>query len=143
MSTTGTSAREGSALPVADDDLPTIAPHVVEAKPAPPLTPLDEVLIVEHEKHMPEGVGILPEERRLWPWVAGALATAGLVAGALVLGATVNWVAAVVGIVWLIMGYAVAWSVVWGAGLLRSGDEIEAERKVDRGEMPPPAVRVG
>lgn len=143
MSTPGTPVREGSDVSIADDDLPTVPPHVVEAKPSPPHLPLDEVLIVEHEKHMPEGVGIVPEERRIWPWVAGALATVGLIIGAVVIGATVGWSAAVVGIIWLLMGYAVSWIVVWGAGLLRAGDEREAERKVDNGEMPPPAERVG
>ncbi|MBX3404382.1 MAG: hypothetical protein KF699_13305 [Phycisphaeraceae bacterium] len=143
MSTIGASSRPVSLASVADDDLPTVPPHVIEAKPSPPHMPLDEVLIIEHEKHMPEGVGILPEERRLWPWVAGGLATAGLLIGAVVIGATVNWLAAAVGIIWLLMGYAVAWIVVWGAGLMRSQDEVEAEHKVERGELPPPAERIG
>lgn len=143
MSTTGESSRPDSLASPADDELPTVPPVVIEAKPSPPIMPLDEVLIVEHEKHMPEGVGVIAEERRIWPWVAGGLATAGLIIGAVVLGVTVNWLAAMVAIVWLLMGYAVAWIVVWGAGLLRAGDEVEAEQKVDRGEMPPPAVRVG
>ena len=141
MSTTGATSRPGSLASVADDDLPTVPPHVIEAKPSPPHMPLDEVLIVEHEKHMPEGVGAMAEERRIWPWVAGALATVGLIVGAVVIGATVDWSAAVVGVIWLLMGYAVAWIVVWGAGLMRDGDEVEAEHKVDRGELPPPAER--
>lgn len=143
MSATEMQGRDGSELAAAGDDAPTVPQQVVESKPAPPMTPLDGVLIAEHEKHMPEGVGAVSEERWKWPWVAGGLGTVGLIVGAVVLGVTVNWMAAVVAIVWLLMGYAVAWSVVWGAGVMRSGDEAEAERKVDRGELPPPAVRVG
>jgi hypothetical protein len=66
-----------------------------------------------------------------------------LVAGALLIGFTTSWSAAVVGIVWLLMGFAVSWSVVWGAGLLRVQDEQLVEEKLDHGEMPPPAGRIG
>lgn len=127
------------------DEFPTVPPRVrpVIELPHPTHAATEPELVIEHQKHMPDGQGVLVEEGTVLPWVAGALATIVLIAGAVVIGATVGWSAAVVGIVWLIMGFAVSWSVVWGAGLLRMQDERIVEEKLDHGEMPPPAGRIG
>ncbi len=120
-------------------------PRVRQVVDAPPPTPAvtEPELVAEHQKHMPEGQGAMVEERNMTPWVMAILATSVLVAGALVIGLSFGWVAAIVGIVWLLMGYAVSWSVVWGAGLFRARDEEIVEEKVDQGELPPPPGRVG
>jgi len=98
-------------------------------------------LAVELQQQMPEGSGALVEERQMLPWLIGGLATAGLIIGAIIIGWSSGWAAAATGIVWLLMGYAVAWSVVWGAGLLRARDEEIVEAKVVHGEVPPPPGR--
>lgn len=145
MSTTSLHAGSGSFAFQNVDELPTVPPRIRPVMDLPPPThaATEPELVIEHQKHMPDGQGVLVEERAILPWVAGALATAVLIAGAIMIGATVGWIAAVVGIVWLVMGFAVSWSVVWGAGLLRAQDERLVEEKLDQGELPPPAGRIG
>jgi len=127
------------------DELPTVPPrvHPVIDLPPPTHAATEPDLVMEHQKHMPDGQGVLLQERAVFPWVVGGLATMVLIAGALLIGFTTSWSAAIVGIVWLLMGFAVSWSVVWGAGLLRVQDEQLVEEKLDHGEMPPPAGRIG
>ena len=127
------------------DDFPTVPSrvHPVIDVLAPTHAATEPELVVEHQKHMPDGQGVMVEERVLFPWVVGGLATLVLIAGAILIGSSVGWIAAVVGIVWLLMGYAVSWSVVWGAGLFRAQDEQTVETMLDHGEMPPPAGRIG
>ncbi len=145
MGTSGVSARSGSFAFQDVDDFPTVPPRVRQVIDLPPPTHAvtEPELVIEHQKHMPDGPGMMIEERAALPWAVGGLATLGLILGAVVIGATLNWTAAVVGIVWLLMGYAVAWIVVWGAGLCRVHDEAEVESLLDHGEMPPPAGRIG
>ena len=110
-------------------------------QPQPTVSAAEPDLAVEHQENMPEGSGAVLEERQMLPWLVGGLATAGLIVGAVIIGWSSGWAAAVTGIVWLLMGYAVAWSVVWGAGLLRARDEEIVEEKIVHGVLPPPVGR--
>jgi hypothetical protein len=145
MATSSVQAGSGSFAFHQADDVPIVPPRVLPVidLPAPHHAATEPDLVVEHQKHMPDGQGAMVEEAATLPWVMGILATIVLIAGALVIGFTMSWTAALVGIVWLVMGYAVSWSVVWGAGLCRASDERIVEAKLDQGEMPPPAGRIG
>ena len=145
MSTHTDAARMSSFGGEERDANPGRVTRVRSAVDAPPLSTseIEPELVAEHQQNMPEGEGAIIEERKLLPWVMAGLATFVLVAGALMIGLRFGWIAAGMGIIWLLMGFAVSWSVVWGAGLLRARDEQIVEKKVERGQVPPPPGRVG
>lgn len=95
----------------------------------PPATDSDlsPVEILEAEHHTPEGSPGIVHEHRATPWLIGGLAFSGLLIVGLSMFAVGGVQAMAVGMVWLCGGYAAAWSVVWGAGLLRARDEVEIE----------------
>jgi hypothetical protein len=70
---------------------------------------------------------VIPHEHRATPWLLGSMAVAGLAIVCSGMYAVGGLQAAAVGAAWLVAGYAAAWSVVWGAGLLRARDELEIE----------------
>jgi hypothetical protein len=88
---------------------------------------LSDAELFKAEHAMPDGSAAMPHERQYIPWMIAGLAIAGLVIVGLGMFAVGGLSAAIVGLVWVLMGYAVAWSVVWMAGLIRVKEEHEIE----------------
>lgn len=109
-----------------------------EKNPPLELAPDDELLRAERKN--PEGAPALAHEWLYTPWLMGALAVIGLIVVGSVMGAAAGWRAALLGIVWLMLGYAVSWIVVWGAGLMRLKEEQELEEIIIEYGAPPPSV---
>lgn len=82
------------------------------------------------EHTTPDGSAAMPHERQYLPWMVGGLAAGGL----LIVGTGMFLVGGVqamaVGLAWVLAGYAVAWIVVWAAGLARAREEAEIERGI-------------
>lgn len=97
-----------------------------EAAKAPP-----PELVLDVERHMPDGAGPTATERLLMPWVVGVLAVLGVVVVGTVLGFSAGWRAAIIGIGWVLLAYLVSWIVVWGAGLLRAKEEREISEEIE------------
>jgi hypothetical protein len=125
------------------EEVERVPPRVQPVIDLPPPThgQTEPDLVAAHQQNMPEGPGAVVEERKQLPWLIAVFATTVLVAGAIIIGVRFGWIAGIVGIVWLLLGFAVSWSVVWGAGLLRARDEEIVEEKIEQGEMPPPPGR--
>lgn len=82
------------------------------------------------EHATPDGSAAMPHERQYLPWVMGGLAVGGLVivgTGMFLVGGVQ---AMAVGLAWVLAGYAVAWIVVWAAGLARAREEEDIERQI-------------
>lgn len=78
----------------------------------------------------PDGSGAHAHEGRYLGWVVGLLAAGGLLivgAGMFIVGGVQ---AMAVGLAWVLAGYAVAWIVVWAAGLARAREEAQIEREI-------------
>jgi len=105
---------------------PLVSGPPARGKDLPPA----EILQAEHRE--PDGMGVMVHEHRVTPWLIGGLGVAGLaiVCGSMFAVGGVQ--AAVVGGAWLIAGYAAAWSVVWGASVLRARDDVEIEDQLHR-----------
>ncbi|HMN39566.1 MAG TPA: hypothetical protein PKE29_01890 [Phycisphaerales bacterium] len=88
--------------------------------------------LFQAQTRAPDGPGAMLHEERIWPRLAAVLALIGLVAVGAWLYLRDGWGAATMGVVWLIMGYAVAWIVVWAAGLARVREQHEIERELDQ-----------
>ena len=86
--------------------------------------------IIAAERHVPEGVGPSLHEGAVLPWLIGGMGVVGLLAVASSLYLIDGWRATAIGVVWVLMGYAVAWSVVWGAGMFRAADEKHIEEHI-------------
>ncbi|HVU62380.1 MAG TPA: hypothetical protein VHC70_00275 [Phycisphaerales bacterium] len=84
------------------------------------------------EEKTPDGPGANPHERRVWPWVMVGLGAVGLIGVGVVMYLHGGWDSAAVGLTWVGMGYAVAWIVVWAAGLMRAKEEREIELEIDQ-----------
>jgi hypothetical protein len=91
-----------------------------------------DVEMFHAEKKTPDGSASNPHERLVWPWLMAALGILGLVGVGVVMYVRGGWDAAVVGVTWLGMGYAVSWIVVWAAGLIRAKEEHEIEVALDQ-----------
>ena len=84
----------------------------------------------KHEHTTPDGSGAMAHEGRYLGWVVGLLAAGGLLivgVGMFIVGGVQ---AMAVGLAWVLAGYAVAWIVVWAAGLARAREEQEIEREI-------------
>jgi hypothetical protein len=99
----------------------TVPDRVVPASDA-------EMFKAEHET--PDGSAALPHERQYLKWVVGGLASAGLLVVGISMYAVGGVQAMAVGMTWVIAGYAVAWIVVWAAGMARAREEAEIEREI-------------
>ncbi len=87
-----------------------------------------EMFKAEHTT--PDGSGAMAHEGRYLGWVVGLLAAGGLLivgVGMFIVGGVQ---AMAVGLAWVLAGYAVAWIVVWAAGLARAREEQEIEREI-------------
>ena len=92
------------------------------------IAPAEKIIAAEH--HVPEGAGHCLHERMVLPWLIGGMGVLGVAAVGGSLFLIDGWRAAALGVVWVLLGYAVAWSVVWGAGLFRAADEKHVEERI-------------
>ena len=87
-------------------------------------------LMFKAEHGMPDGSAAHPNEHHFVPLMIAGLALFGLV----VVGVSMYIVGGVqamgMGLAWVIAGYAVGWSVVWAAGMIRTKEEGEIERDI-------------
>ena len=94
------------------------APHATDAE------------MFKGEHSTPDGSAAHPHERRFLGVMVGGLATMGL----LIVGVSMFIVGGVqamaMGLTWVLAGYAVAWIVVWAAGIARAKEEAEIEREI-------------
>ncbi|MCC6321566.1 MAG: hypothetical protein IT438_09060 [Phycisphaerales bacterium] len=107
------------------DELPTL--HLDDKHPPKVHAPAEQLR--KAESHIPDGPSALAYEAPILPWVIGALAAVGIGVVAFLMSPS-GWRAVLIGEVWLLMGYAVSWIVVWGAGLMRARDEHEIEEHI-------------
>ena len=82
------------------------------------------------EHTTPDGSAAMPHERQYLPWVVGGLAVGGLLIVGIGMFLVGGVQAMAVGLAWVLAGYAVAWIVVWAAGLARAREEAEIEREI-------------
>lgn len=88
--------------------------------------------LFQAETKTPDGPAAMLHEDRVWPRLAALLALASLLVVGVLLYARDGWGAAMLGMVWLGMGYAVACIVVWAAGMARAREEHEIERELEQ-----------
>ncbi len=87
-----------------------------------------EMLRAEHTT--PDGSAALPHEGRYLPLLIGGLATGGLLIVGIGMFIVGGVQAMAMGLAWVLAGYAVAWIVVWAAGVARAREEAEIEREI-------------
>jgi hypothetical protein len=105
---------------------PVTTEPILEQPRVAPEKPTDvELLNADHA--LPDGTPSDAHERRTTPWLIGGLAIFGLVLVGTVMFIADGVEAMFVALTWMIVGYSVAWIVVWAAGLLRARDEKEVE----------------
>lgn len=114
-----------SDLPETPDPIVDPDRRIIESRGERIVPALSESAIRRAESHNPDGAPADPSEFQRVPRLLVVLAVMGIIVVAGVLGSTGDWRAALLGIVWLILGYAVSWSVVWVTGLIRAREERE------------------
>jgi hypothetical protein len=87
-----------------------------------------EMLRAEHKT--PDGSAASPHEGRYLPLLIGGLAIGGLLIVGIGMFVVGGVQAMAMGLTWVLAGYAVAWIVVWAAGMARAKEEAEIEREI-------------
>jgi hypothetical protein len=88
-------------------------------------------IVLDIERHTPDGAGVSAHECRWMPLVMAGLALAGITVVAVVLGVSDGWRAGLLGAGAVVTGCAVGWIVVWGAGLMRRREEQQISHEVE------------
>lgn len=98
-----------------------------------------EYVVLDIERHVsPEGAGPAMHERLL-PVLMSGMALLGIAIIGVVLGVAGGWRAALLGIGAVLTGCAVAWIVVWGAGVMRAREEQRTSDEVEEHVVDHPA----
>lgn len=90
-----------------------------------------EDIVLDIERHTPEGAGVSSHECRWLPVLMPGLALLGITTVMMVLGVSEGWRAGLLGAGAVLTGCAVSWIVVWGAGLMRRREETQIRHEVE------------
>lgn len=88
-------------------------------------------IVLDIERHTPDGAGVSPHEGRWLPLTMAAMSLAGITTVMAVLGSIEGWRAGLLGAGAVVTGCAVGWIVVWGAGLMRRREEQQISHEVE------------
>lgn len=88
-------------------------------------------VVLDIERHMPDGSAPTANERRVVPWVLAILGVAGLTVIVTIFTSISGWRAGLMAGAWVLLAYCVSWAAVWGAGLMRVKEEKQISDEVE------------